>query len=161
MKGLSENAKTDAEKECIIELTNIYTIKKSFVERNDVEMITKRGRRLWFIPDGYYPAQSSGEFKSHEAICVLNTGKKDAHIDITLYFEDREKLEGYKTICKAERTNHIRMDKIENVAGQGVPMGTPYAMVVSSDTEIIVQYSRMDTSQAEMTLMTTIAFPFK
>jgi hypothetical protein len=32
-------------------------------------------------------------------------------------------------------------------------------MMVESDVEIIVQYSRMDTTQAEMALMTTMAFP--
>jgi len=40
-------------------------------------------------------------------------------------------------------------------------MDVPYAMMVESDTEIVVQYSRMDTSQAEMALMSTIAYPLK
>jgi hypothetical protein len=37
----------------------------------------------------------------------------------------------------------------------------PYAMMVNSGENIIVQYSRMDTTQAEMALMTTMAFPLK
>ena len=90
---------------------------------------------------------------------MLNPGSKDAHIGITLYFEDRDKMSGFEVICKSERTNHIRMDSLKNRNDQGVPMGVSYAMMITSDTEIIVQYSRMDTTQAEMALMTTIAYP--
>jgi len=117
------------------------------------------GSKVWFIPDGYWPTVSNGLFPSHEAICVLNPTKKDANIEITLYFEDRDKMDGFKTVCKAERTHHIRMDKLKDEKGRPVPRGVPYAMMVRSDVEVIVQYSRMDTSQAEMTLMTTIAYP--
>jgi len=121
----------------------------------------ENGARVWFIPDGFYPTTSNGLFPSHEAICVLNPSNKDANIEITLYFEDRDKMEGFKAVCKAERTNHIRMDKIKNEKGEGVPQGVAYAMMVKSDVDIIVQYSRMDTSQAEMALMTTMAYPLK
>ncbi len=119
------------------------------------------GSKVWFIPDGFYPSTSSGIQKSHDAICVLNPVKKEANISITLYFEDREKMDGFHMVCGAERTHHIRMDKIRDSAGNGVPVDVPYAMMVVSDVDIIVQYSRMDTTQAEMALMTTIAYPFK
>jgi hypothetical protein len=122
-------------------------------------MSNNYGSKVWFIPDGYYPSFSSGKFPSHEAICVLNPGPKDAEITIILYFEDQEKMEGFQAVCKAERTNHIRMDKLKDINGQGVPKGVAYAMMVKSNTEIIVQYSRMDTTQAEMALMTTMAHP--
>lgn len=35
----------------------------------------------------------------------------------------------------------------------------PYAILAESNTEIVVQYSRLDTSEVEMALMTTIAYP--
>ena len=55
------------------------------------------GKCDWYIPDAFYPAVDQGEsYVSHEAVCVLNTGDKDAHIQITLYFEDREPLEGFE-----------------------------------------------------------------
>lgn len=118
----------------------------------------KCGSKIWYIPDGFCPSAGYG-LKSHDAVCVLNPGKEDAHISITLYFSDRDKMQGFKAVCPAERTNHIRMDKITDNQGNGVPKDTPYAMLVESDVEIIVQYSRMDTRQAEMALMTTIAYP--
>jgi len=119
---------------------------------------SKYGSKAWFIPDGYYPEQSSGELISHEAVCVLNPGPEDAVIEITLYFEDRPKRDGFVANCPAERTHHIRMDRLKDRDGKGVPQGVPYAMMVKSNTEIIVQYSRMDTSQAAMALMTAIAY---
>ena len=51
------------------------------------------------------------------------------------------------------------MDQLKDKEGNGVPIDVPYAMMVESDVEIIVQYSRMDTTQAEMALMTTMAYP--
>lgn len=117
------------------------------------------GSKVWFIPDCYYPKKSSGIMPSHEAICVLNPCKTDANIEITLYFEDREKASGFRAVCRAERTNHIRMDKLTDTNGNKIPKGISYAAMVESDADIIVQYSRMDTTQAEMALMTTMAHP--
>lgn len=122
-------------------------------------MSERHGAKLWYVPDAYYPASSSGRLPSHEAICVLNPSRSSASIEIILYFEDREKMGGFHAACPAERTNHIRMDRMRDSAGNGVPAGVPYAMMVRSDVEIIVQYSRMDTTQAELALMTTLAYP--
>jgi len=119
------------------------------------------GAKTWFIPDGYWPDKSNGYFPSHESICALNPGSADAHIKITLYFEDRDKMEGFHAVCKAERTHHIRMDRLKNEKGEGVPQAVPYAMMVESDVDIVVQYSRMDTTQSEMALMSTMAFPMR
>jgi hypothetical protein len=120
--------------------------------------MSENGGKVWYIPDCFYNSKSNGLFPSHEAICVINPGKRDAEIDITLYFEDREPVAGFKAVCKAERTNHIRMDMLVSINGEKVPQDVPYAVKVVSNTEIIVQYSRMDTSQSEMALMTTIGY---
>ena len=118
------------------------------------------GKLIWCIPDCFYPSVSSpGHYISHEAICVLNTGKEDAQIKLTLYFEDREPILGFQAVCGAERTNHIRLDKLKSDDGQAIPQDVPYAIMVVSDQPVIVQYSRLDTTQAEMGLMTTMAFP--
>lgn len=122
-------------------------------------MVDKIGAKVWLIPDGYYPVDSCGKFPSHEAVCLLNPGSRDARVEIVLYFEDRPKLAGFKVDCPAERTRHVRLDRLKNLDGQGVPSGVSYAMMVESDEPLIVQYSRMDTSQAELALMTTMAYP--
>lgn len=120
------------------------------------------GTYNWCIPDCYYPEKTSaGHYVSHEAICVLNLGEEDANIEITLYFEDREPMTGFEAICPGERTNHIRLDQIKDREGNRIPHGVAYAILVTSDKPIIVQYSRLDTTQAEMGLATTMAYPVK
>ncbi len=116
------------------------------------------GKTEWVIPDGFMNDTQNGEFESHEAVCVLNLNEVDANIKISVYFEDREPVEDYFAICKARRTNHIRLDKIENAEGEKIPKNLSYAILVKSDIPIVVQHSRMDVTQKEMALMTTIAY---
>lgn len=104
------------------------------------------------------PSTSKGGYKSHEAVCVLNTSEKDANIEIIVYFEDREPMDHFCTTCRARRANHIRLDMIEDDKGRKIPCDTPYALLIKSDVPVVVQHSRMDVSQAEMTLMTSIAY---
>ncbi|MBP3919134.1 MAG: hypothetical protein J6I50_08190 [Clostridia bacterium] len=119
------------------------------------------GKTTWMIPDTFLHSVSrSGDItdRSHEAICVLNTSDSDAHISLTLFFEDKEPNTAFSSFCGARRTHHIRLDKIRDAEGNSIEMDTPYAILVESDTPIVVQYSRLDTSAAEMALMTTIAY---
>ena len=116
------------------------------------------GKNVWLIPDGFMSDTQKGDLVSHEAVCVLNLSGKDANVNITLYFENDEPMRGIHAVCKHERTNHIRLDKIRDAGGNGIPEGVPYAILIESDTPIVVQYSRLDTSAAEMALMTTIAY---
>lgn len=118
----------------------------------------KRGSNVWYIPDGFIPAKSSGSLESHEAICILNCNEQDTEAVVTVYFEDREPIEDVTLTIKGKRTNHVRTDKLE-ANGQKIPRGIPYALRVESNYPIIVQFSRMDSTQAENTLMTTMAFP--
>ena len=116
------------------------------------------GKNTWFIADGYMSDTVKGEFVSHEAVCVLNLSGETAHIDLTLYFEDCEPLRGFHATCDHERTHHIRLDKQVNDDGISIPREVPYAILVESDTPIVVQCSRLDVSQPEYALMTTIAY---
>ncbi len=117
------------------------------------------GKKVWLIPDCYIPSKSTSQL-SHDAICVLNTGKVDAVIKLTLYFEDKPPVSDYEAFCKADRTHHIRMDKILSKSGVPVPRDVAYAVLVESNTPIAVQYSRLDTSDS-MALMTTMAYPIE
>ena len=121
-------------------------------------IIVMYGKNVWMIADGYMSDTVKGEFVSHEAICVLNVSGKDANINITLYFENDEPMKNIKAVCKNERTNHIRLDKIVTEDGKKIPRNTPYAVLVESDQPIVVQSSRLDVSQPEYALMTTIAY---
>jgi hypothetical protein len=117
------------------------------------------GARKWLIPDAYIPERSNGELSSHEAICVLNTGRTDARLSISFYFEDRDPIKDVGVLVAAERTLHIRTDLPKQLGGTEIPKGVAYAIRVSSDAPVSVQHSRLDTSQEALALMTTIAYP--
>lgn len=116
------------------------------------------GKKVWLIADGFMSNTKTEEYVSHEAVCVLNLSEQEALIDITIYFEDREPMTGFKANCQPERTNHIRLDKIKNSVGEVIPKEKPYAILVKSNVPIVCQHSRMDVSDSYMTLMTTIAY---
>lgn len=109
-----------------------------------------------YIPDGFWHSRGNGLFPSHEAICVINPYNEKIVVSLTLYFEDRDKMDGFAVPVEAERTLHIRMDKLVSDKGQMVPQDVPYAIRIECGKDIPIQYSRMDTSQAEMALCTTI-----
>jgi len=118
------------------------------------------GEKVWIIPDGYIPEVSSGALTSHESICVLNTASEDARLTITIFFEDRDPLEDIAEVVQARRTKHIRTSSLAK-DGKSIPVGVPYAIEVKSDIPVIVQYSRLDATQAENALMSVIAYPIK
>jgi hypothetical protein len=116
------------------------------------------GKKVWLIPDAFLNSVSQNKNISHEAICVVNTSDVDAKIDLTLFFEDRDAITDFSSQCGAMKTHHIRLDKIRSAEGKQIPHDVPYAILVESNTPIVVQYSRLDTSSPEMALMTTIAY---
>ncbi len=116
------------------------------------------GKKMWVIPDGFMSNTKIEGYVSHEAVCVLNLSEKDAEIKLTVYFEDRKPLSGFTAECKSQRTNHIRLDKIKNDQGEAIPREVPYALLVESNVDVICQHSRMDVSDPNITLMTTIAY---
>lgn len=109
----------------------------------------------WYIPDCFWHSKSNGVFPSHEAVCVLNTNESPVDVELTLYFEDREKLGGYCVTIPGERTRHIRLDKLVNKDGIPIPKDIGYAIVIECKDQITIQYTRLDTSQAEMAIATT------
>lgn len=114
-------------------------------------------KRTWFIPDCYWPEGGTLQpYVSHESVCVLNPSGQDAQLSFTLYFEDREPMEGFAAVCGAHRTHHVRMDRIVAANGQTVPRAVPYAIIMQSSVPVYVQYSRCDTTQQNMAFMTAI-----
>jgi hypothetical protein len=117
------------------------------------------GRRLWAIAEGYIPGDSTGQgraFESHETACLLNPGDEDASVEITLYFRDREPVGPYRVIVPARRTRHVRFNDLADPAP--VPRDTDYASVIEASAPIVVQHTRLDSRQAALALLSTVAF---
>jgi len=119
------------------------------------------GAKLWLIPDCYLPAESTGGMESHESTCVLNLGTRSANIVLTAYFEDREPITGLRATCPPHRTVHIRINALKNRKGESIPKGAPFALRVKSNVKVVVQHTRLDTTQPALSLMTTMAFAAK
>ncbi len=118
------------------------------------------GATEWVIAEGYIPAWSHGpepDFTSHETACMLNAGDRDAHVEITVYFKDREPAGPYRLTVPARRTLHQRFNDLDDPAP--IPRGTDYASVIVSDEPIVVQHTRLDSRQSENALITTVAYP--
>ena len=118
------------------------------------------GATRWVIAEGYIPSESTGpspQMTSHETACLLNAGNDDAHVSITLYFADREPLGPYEVTVPARRTLHQRFNDLGSP--ETVPRDTDYASVIESDVPIVVQHTRLDSRQAELGLITTMAYP--
>ena len=119
-----------------------------------------KGEKHWIIPDGYIPPKSSGLLESHESICVLNCSSELAELEVTIFFEDREPIEQITVQVEGRRTKHIRTSSFER-NGEKIPAGIPYAIELTSNIPIFVQYSRLDATQSENALMSVMAYPVK
>jgi hypothetical protein len=117
------------------------------------------GKKRWAIAEGYIPPSSTGESRqmtSHEAVCILNAGDRDAHVAITIFFSEREPAGPYRLEVPARRTLHQRFNELEDPAP--IPRDTDYASLIESDVPVVVQHTRLDSRQAENALLSTIAF---
>lgn len=111
--------------------------------------------RCWVIPDAMTPAHSTEPVQSHESLCVLS-GEKPVNLVLQAYFEDRDPDVSRPIRIEARRAVHLRLDDPERIGGLQIPVGVPYGLVALADGELWLQYSRLDTTQAAYTLMTTI-----
>ncbi|UDM48857.1 sensory rhodopsin transducer [Cupriavidus sp. MP-37] len=117
------------------------------------------GQRRWVIAEGYLPrprGDESRELASHETACLLNTGDLPAHVTLTLFFAGREPAGPYRVTVPARRTLHLRFNDLRDP--EPVPVATDYACVIEADMPVVVQHTRLDSRQAALALMTTVAY---
>jgi hypothetical protein len=117
------------------------------------------GRTRWAIAEGYIPSESAFADRallSHETACILNAGAQDAHVEITVFFADREPVGPYRVTVEARRTLHLRFNDLDSP--RPIPRDTDYASVFISDVPIIVQHTRLDSRRAELALLSTVAY---
>lgn len=119
------------------------------------------GRTRWIIPEGFIPSRSMPNadrpLLSHEAFCILNAGDVEAHIEVTLFFTDREPIGPYRMTLAGRRTRHYRFNELQEP--EKVPLDTDYASIIESDVPIVVQHTRLDSRASEIALLSTIAWP--
>lgn len=97
----------------------------------------------WYIPDCFWPVKDQGDYLGHEAISVLNTAEKPITAHMTLYFEDREKLDGFVLEIPAERTIHFHTNEAEKSGRAGDPARRWLRGVIECSEPVVVQYTRV------------------
>lgn len=117
------------------------------------------GRKRWAIAEGYIPSQSSFSDRaliSHETACILNATDREAHVQITVFFADREPIGPYRVTVAPRRTLHLRFNDLKEPAS--VPRDIDYSSVFESDVPIVLQHTRLDSRHAEVSLLSTTAY---
>jgi len=118
------------------------------------------GKKQWYIVDGYRPSPKpdpNADYTGHESIMILNTNDKDAHILISVYFEDREPVENIPYTDPAKRIRCFKSDGSEGLGGLEIGIGVQYSMEIKSDIGVVVQYGRLDVQQPNMAYMALMA----
>ena len=116
------------------------------------------GKKQWILPDCERPREGDGVAKGHESIIVVNDSGKDAHIIVKLFFTDKDPYTEITWKVGAGRVRCFRMNNPDDMCGYIVPFETQYAMKLSSDQNIVVQYGRLDNTQANLAFYTTLGY---
>ena len=101
------------------------------------------GKKTWVFADGDLPPHGDTEPLGHEALMVVNNGTADAHLTLTLLFEDKDPVEGIHLTVPARRVNWFRMDYPVGEEQFQIPFGQ-YAVVLNSDVPVVCLYGRLD-----------------
>ena len=121
------------------------------------------GKKCWVVPDGYIPLTTEDDknnrsgYLSHECACILNAVDADAAITLAIYFEKDEPVVIDDIVVCARRCVHLRMDELTRDGKPVIARGVPYGLVVTSTQPIVVQISRLDTTQSNMAFLSTMA----
>ena len=116
------------------------------------------GKKHWIIPDCELPPEGEGVMKGHESVIVVNDSDTDAVIQVKLYFTDRDSYKEIEWHVGSDRVRCFRMNNPDDMCGFIVPMETQYAMKLSSNVPIVVQYGRLDNRQVNLAYYTTLGY---
>ena len=121
-------------------------------------MCNGAGKKTWIIPDCELPMEGEGVLKGHESVIVVNDSDVDAEISVKLFFTDRDAYNEIKWHVKQGRVRCFRMNNLDDMCGYKVPFDTQYAMKLTSNCNIVVQYGRLDNRQTNLAYYTTLGF---
>jgi hypothetical protein len=118
------------------------------------------GHKVWAIAGGHIPPSSIGhepECTSRDELFVLNAARREARMELTIYYTDREPVGPYKLKVAAQRVRRVRFNDL--IDPEAMPLDVDYGVVIRANVPIVVQFSRLDTSQPSAAIASTMAFP--
>jgi hypothetical protein len=93
------------------------------------------GRKHWAIARGWISPIGD------ETVSFLNVSVEEAHVEITVYYSDRDPVGPYRVTVPARRTKHVNFNYLTD--REPIPRATDYASTIESDVPIVVQHSRL------------------
>lgn len=118
------------------------------------------GKKDWAFSAGNIPMPTTGkepEMTSHDKIAILNTSKKQAHLELLIFYEDHPPVTGYSLKVESGRLRKIRFNDL--IDPFPVPLEKNYSCLIQSNIAVVVQFSRMNTGDRTIAEMGTMAFP--
>lgn len=121
----------------------------------------QKGKKNWVFCDGYLPPHGDNpDFQGHEALMMTNLNEKNAKIELTFIFEDKEPISGIFYDLAGMRTTCIRLDKPIGEKGLMLGEAVQYTIWVKSDVPICACFGRLDVRQTNMAYYSVESFTF-
>ena len=89
---------------------------------------------------------------------ILNTGETPANVRLDFFFDNQPPAKDVPIKVDAERVISLRLDHPNEIGGVVLPPMTQYALRVRSDVKIVVQFGRLDTTQANLAYYTNVGY---
>jgi hypothetical protein len=88
----------------------------------------------WAIVEGWIPA--SGD----ETVSLLNVSGQKAHVEITVYYSQRDAAGPYCITVPEGGTEHVHLNRLTDA--EPIPRETIYESTIESDVPIVVQHPK-------------------
>lgn len=106
--------------------------------------MSKLGYKNYLFVDGDLPGNGDDmSLPGHEALMITNKNKKDAHILVNLYFNDKPPVKGLHITVPAERVICVMLDRPFAEEEYQIPFGQ-YSLELESDIRVCASFGRLD-----------------
>lgn len=111
------------------------------IESKSIDM--NLGRKQWVT-------QGRMSSRRDETVFLLNASPQEAHLEVVVYYSDRDPVGPYHLTVPARRVKPLRFSKLTDP--KPIPHATDYASTIESDVPIVVQ-SLNNSPQSDDTLI--------
>ena len=102
------------------------------------------GNQVWVFPDAELPPEGVNAIPGHESIIITNTGDREAHIKITLFYTDKDPVTGICITVGARRVRCLRTNEEKDFGVHRADFGEQYGIMLESDEPVVAQYGRAE-----------------
>jgi len=91
------------------------------------------GHEHWTISNGWIPPLGD------ETVGFLNVSSAEAHVQIFIYYSNRDPVGPYRLTVPAKRIHRVRFNCLTDP--EPIPRATDYAGTIESDVPIVIQHA--------------------